>query len=455
MGLLLVILAPVLISFAEAGRDLYCDRLLIRTVTLRGEMDDLRSSLVRRAGRLEHYLESEDSGEGESSDKKLSTVDPAKLLAKLASPDGVREDYWAVVDLEDLIVLHSQASQIGKRLPSTWDDDKQTDVGDDVVRVGQSTLSGEREAYDVHLPLIIDGHQIGSLHSGLDAGAIDHNIAKAQSELLSRRAWFIGLLFVVNAAAIGGVVYLTKRYFEVQSSLQARQAGESRKLTQIGFGLAHEIRNPLHALRLNTHTLRRSLAGKSLSEREMNDMMRESCDEIDRIESLMRALVQFVSPQTSEKPAELELNREAQAILQLQAEEFRLRKIEVSFDEDKALLVVRVIPSQLRAILHELYTFAQRSAGEGGRIQVQLRPMGKCAELVIADQGRQLSPRDLENLFEPFCSTPFSEAGLSLALARQYAIASGGSLVRTQSSEANRFELRLPLFQSTSKGSPL
>lgn len=457
MSLLLIIIAPALVSTVETGRDLYCDTTLIRTVTLKTELGHLRTGLIRRSERLEHYLESKASHEdGDSPTKALESLDKSVLLGKLNAPhfSPPVESYWALTDPDGNVILHSSGKQSSKinKLSTAWDDDKQTDLGDDVVKVQQTPLTGDRAAYDVFLPLYIHGQWIGNLHSGLDAASFDQRIVNEQRTFLLKRSWLVALLLLVNAGAIGALIYCTRRYSGFQSDLSSRDERERRKLTQLGYGLAHEIRNPLHAIRLNTHTLRRSLAGKALSEQEMNDMMRESCDEIDRIDALMRSLVQYVSPQTTEAQAELELNREAQAILQLQSEELRRKKIEVAFDAENTLFVVQIIPSQLRALLHELFTFAQRSAGEGGKIEIRLREVNRIAELVITDGGRPLSPRDLENLFEPFHATPYSEAGLTLALVRQHAKKSGGTLIRKQSQAGNQFELRLPLIHSSQPG---
>ncbi len=457
IGLFLVMIAPAFASMIDTARDLYCDTVMIRAVTLRTEMGHLRTQLVRRAGRLERFLELDWSDE-EPTDppRTVATEDRSKLLANWDSPrvTATQELYWAIVDPQGLVVLHSEPAASGKRLTSEWDDDKQLEVGDDVVRVRRGALSGDREAYDLNLPLTVNGKWVGTLHSGLDASVIDQQVALEQQTLLKRRFWIVGLLVMINASAILGVIYLVKRFKANNASLQTQQDDESRKLAQIGLGLAHEVRNPLHALRINTHTLRRSLAGKPLSEQDMSDMMRESCDEIDRIESLMRALVQYVAPQSTEKLADVELDRETQAILQLQSDELRRRRIEVSFAAAKPLLVVSVAPSQIRAILHELFTFAQRSAGEGGKLDVQLRSVENCAELIITDYGRELPPSDLTRLFEPFHATAYSEAGLNLALIQRHVSDCGGSLKRSQSTGANRFELRLPLAHNAMKGIP-
>lgn len=453
MGLLVVILAPAIFSLVETGRDLYCDTALIRNVILKTELGHLRTNQIRRAGRIEHYLE---SSHAEPTQKLLRSVFEkadraqfANLFDLPASSPSKLESYWALTDPDGAIILHSLngSGQPTVRLTSAWDDDKQVDLGEDVVRVLQDSLTGDQLAYNVFLPIHVRGKWIGTLHSGLNASLIDQRIAQEQRAFLWKRSWIVAILTTVNLAAITAIICCARKFDWYRASLRARDESESRKLTQIGFGLAHEIRNPLHAIRLNAHTLRRSFSGKALSEQEMSEMMRESCDEIDRIEAQMRSLVQYVSPQTNEAPAELELDRETEAALQLQIEEFRRRSIDVKFQSEKGLFVVRGIPSQLRALLHELFTFAQRSAGTGGKVEVRLRRSSGAAELLVIDHGRPLSPRDLENLFEPFHATPYSDAGLALALVRQYAQKGGGTLHRIQSESDNQFQLRLPLIQ--------
>jgi signal transduction histidine kinase len=456
MLLLLLIIAPVAASLIDTARDVYCDTAMIRTMLLRNEMNNLRALLVRRDGRLEHYLESNWSvRQTPEAEQDLNSATAAELLANWSFPkvDAAPEEaYWALVDPQDHIVLHSDPRLKGKKVPSTWDDVKQNDIAEDVVKIEATALTRERSAYNVSLPFVANGKRIGRFHSGLDAQEIDLQIAAEQRSFLQKRMWFVALILIINAGAIAGVYVFAKRLQWVQTSLRGQKEQESRKLSQIGLGLAHEVRNPLHALRLNMHTLRRSVNGKTLSQQDLTDMMRESCDEIDRLELLMRGLVQYSSPQTTEAASEIELDREISAAIQLQADEFKKRKIEIKIAEAAPLIIIRMPPTRLRAVLQELLTFSQRSAGECGRIEIRIVAEHGFAEVEIADSGRELTPTDLANLFEPFRATPYSEAGLSLALARQYAEQAGGELLRLQSAGMNRFVMKLPLSKATAIG---
>jgi signal transduction histidine kinase len=446
IAIFVLILAPMLLAIGGTAWDVYADVQSVRTEVLGDQMRRLRRELGRRAGRIERYFETADVDWSlHGAPWPDSSTEKKEVLGNWTPAITAGEDYWAIVNRHGVVILHSDPSFIGKRLTSEWDDERERAVGDDVVRTQSPALSGEVDAYNVYTPLAMGDERIGMLHSGVFATSVDQRIAEAQRTFLLGRLAVITPLLLTTIGAGFGLYFLSRRLASLQGKIESQRAEEAQRLARLGIGLAHEVRNPLHALRLNIHTLRRTLTTKTLSEQEMNDMMRESCDEIDRLESLMRSLVQYAAPQPSDPPTEIEIDREARAYLDLLGEELRRRRIEVDFTPVKSPVVVRMPLSRYRSILHELFGFAQRSAGEGGRIEVEIHANAKMAEIAIRDGGRDLSPQDLARLFEPFQSTPFSEAGLGLALIHQYVAECGGTLTRRQSPGANRFELRLPL----------
>ena len=69
------------------------------------------------------------------------------------------------------------------------------------------------------------------------------------------------------------------------------------ELERLAGKLAHDIRNPLHAIRLNLHTLRlASQIGNTLPADELELLFAESEQEIDRIERRMREFLADASP---------------------------------------------------------------------------------------------------------------------------------------------------------------
>src|SRR5262245_17417832 len=256
MGLSLLICIPLVLSLLDCARDLYCDTAMIRAVALRSEMGQLRSQTTRRAGRIEALLEvNVDASSGQLDWAALRDKPWVKTQwADLSKPLG-SERYLAIVDPQGAIVLHTSAAAIGKRLTSEWDDHKEPDAGSDVVRVGPGPLSGEISALDVNVPLNVHGELIGHVHSGLDAAAFDTAVAVQQRAHLEKRSWIVGLVLAANLGALIGVVLLFSDSARLRSQLGLAVQRHAHELAQLGMGLAHELRNPLHALRINVHTL--------------------------------------------------------------------------------------------------------------------------------------------------------------------------------------------------------
>jgi len=454
MWLFALICIPLVLSLIDCARDLYCDTTMIRSVALHSEMGQLRSEAIRRAGRLEALLEvNAAQGDGSSEIGSLSPDDQPWLYSKWAalSEPISHESYSALVDPQGMVVLHSNPAAVGKRLTSEWDDQKEPAAGNDVVRINAGPFVGETPAFDVNVPLYAGGRWIGQLHSGLDASWFDREVAAQQRKLLWQRSWIVALVLAANLGAVIGLVLLARDFGELRRKLVHEIQYRTRQLSQIGMGLAHEIRNPLQALRINVHTLRRSVGRAQLDEQQMTDMMRESDDEIDHLDGLMRDFVQYTVPHTGDR-ADVDLRREVQATLGLVSEELRRKQIELKTQFVDRPLTVHIDPARLRQVALHLLTFAQRSAGVKGTVQVSIAENNGAAELVIADTGPALSDADQARLFEPFQSTAHSDAGLGLALIRRFVEEAGGSIDRRKQSDMSGFRVLLPLAKHNSQG---
>jgi len=198
-------------------------------------------------------------------------------------------------------------------------------------------------------------------------------------------------------------------------------------LAKLGSGLAHEIRNPLHALRINLHVLRRAFGGHStLSEEQLVATIRESNAAIDRLDLLMRDLLQL-SESSVGNGVELNIVQEVQAVIEWLADDLKRDQISVRCLPEANSIPITIDPVRLRQSLLSLLTFAQQRAGKGGSIEIAFKRRGHGVEVHIVDSGPALTSNQSKHLFEPFQAPMESGTGLGLALAQMNLESAGGS----------------------------
>ena len=437
-----IVCLPMVLLMLVCVRDAYTDVQMIHDAALLTEISRLRSQAVRRAGQLEFALSLAPTGAdwGSLRDNELVQQE----WNEIGAPAG-HDLYSAVVDPSGRVVMHTDPARVGQLLKRHWYEGRVTRAGPGVVRTTDSALTAESSALDVRVPLVVRKQEIGEYHEGLDANWFDGQVASMQREAIRGWLWLFALAVgcVVTAA---WALYLIVRN---QTILRHRAVESERErcaqLAEVASGLAHEIRNPLHALRLNLHALGKGITGKThLTQQDLLDTVRESDLEINQLDSLLRDLIRYASPEPSKK-SELNVVSEVQATLSLMQEDMRQRQIEVRSRWADQGIMIFFDPARLRQMLLNLLTFAQNNAGTKGTIDVEVNRRGELAEVVISDSGPPLSDNQVRHVFEPFHAPRETGSGLGLALVRAFAAEAGGSAsCETNHSGGNRFRVLLP-----------
>jgi len=439
-----LVCAPFALLFVECLRGAYTELRDIRTMTLREETQRARAQALSRAEGMKVLME-----EHQASDQPWTTIRDQPWLrnywSKFALADS-HQTYTAVVDESGAIVMHSDEKRVGQRLERRWYDRRVPEAGPDIVWIERGALSGETAVFDVTAPIHVAGSWVGDYHEGMDARWLETKANVAQRGVLLRWVGVLAIVTAVNAAAAGALWWLASRYSGLGRSLRDTARHRARELAQLGAGLAHEIRNPLHALRINLHTLRRALGGRSpLPEEQIVATIQESDASIDRLDSLMRDLLLFADPGRGEV-ARVDLASEVRSSLSLLAEDFRRQQIELRAQIPAAPATVAMDPARLRQVLLNLLTFAQHRAGKSGTIQLEVAPRGEGVEIALQDGGPSLTDEARQRLFEPFQAPGETGSGLGLALVQAYVEEAGGSVGwQRESPHGDRCRLWLPL----------
>jgi two-component system sensor histidine kinase HydH len=257
----------------------------------------------------------------------------------------------------------------------------------------------------------------------------------AAQELRARSARTLAVATLAALLLVGAALLAHRSW--VQADAAERELAESRHLASLGqvsAVLAHEIRNPLAALKGHAQLLAEVLEGQPrLEERAIRVV-----DEAVRLEKLTNELLDFARG-TALKRRPTDVVSLAQALVQ-------------DTDPERVQLHLAHPPEswavdadKLRQVLLNLLTNALVADGSGGPVDLHLRVEGRTLCLTVRDRGPGLPGGDPEKLFEPFFTTKTRGTGLGLPVSRRIARLHGGTLTaRTHPDGGAELALRIP-----------
>lgn len=264
---------------------------------------------------------------------------------------------------------------------------------------------------------------------------------------------FLSLLALVVSGGIVVVLIYHRMIAPLRSNLTESRAVIERqeKLASLGVfatGIAHEIRNPLTAIKVRLFSLKASHRAGTSDHEDLEVIE----NEIDRLERIVRDFLQFA------RPAEPDLQRISAAKLlrdaaQLLTSDLAKRSVTLKLELD-AEEVVRADADKMKQVLINFIQNAADSMKTGGTITLRTRLdkqtlQGRSVPAVvleIADTGSGIPPEVQKRLFDPFFTTKESGTGLGLCIAARIVEKHGGVIdYQTQLNRGTTFSIVLPL----------
>jgi signal transduction histidine kinase len=222
---------------------------------------------------------------------------------------------------------------------------------------------------------------------------------------------------------------------------------QSEKLAVIGQlsgSLAHEINNPLQAIR--------SGLGWVLSEVEVGrtESIRPDLtiilDEVDRMEALFRQMFDFYRPTVFEHTP-LDLNVICQSAKTLIQKRLEQNHAHLSLHLDPQLPLTCGDSNQVKQVLlNLLLNAAEALPPDGGHIQVSTTSDPCWVLLQVQDNGAGIALDHQQHLFEPLFTTKIKGLGLGLAISREIIERHHGTIqVESHLAQGSTFSIRLPI----------
>jgi signal transduction histidine kinase len=224
---------------------------------------------------------------------------------------------------------------------------------------------------------------------------------------------------------------------------ERRRASAAERLAAIGrlaAGVAHEIRNPIAAMRLKAeNAIVTGDEGRRIS------ALQSILQQIGRLDGLLRdllAMTQRRAPEPTDADVGRFLDETAEPHRELAAAKgVRLHVAPVARTPRAAKLDI----DQVRRALDNLLLNAVQNTPAGGVVTVRATERGGKLHISVSDTGPGVAPELRERLFEPFATARAGGTGLGLAIAREIARAHGGDARLLSSDSAGAvFEIELP-----------
>ncbi len=235
------------------------------------------------------------------------------------------------------------------------------------------------------------------------------------------------------------------RVRQVAETVQRQQeemlrAEQLAAVGQLAASVAHEVRNPLTAIKMLVGAALRPRHAQPLTESDL----RVIYEEVGRLEHTVQTLLDFARPPLLERqPTDLrEVVRQALDLVRIRAGQQHV-ELEMRLPEQPAIAAVD--RNQLRGVLVNLLINALDVLPQGGRVEVELKPADDGLRLSVADSGPGIAPAVALRLFTPFASTKPTGTGLGLNISRRVLEQHGGSLsARNRPEGGAEFTLVLP-----------
>jgi two-component system sensor histidine kinase PilS (NtrC family) len=227
------------------------------------------------------------------------------------------------------------------------------------------------------------------------------------------------------------------RTLEETSRRQDRLAAIGRMAASI----AHEIRNPLAAMRGSIQMLRAEMDGDSPQTELMEIILRES----DRLNQIITDFLSYARPRSlTQSPVDVcKLLHQTFALLRHSPEILENHKIVEELPNEP--LMTEADEGQLKQVFWNLSRNALQAMPKGGTLRAKLEEnSSKRLRITFTDTGRGMSPDQVEHLFEPFSSTT-GGTGLGLSIVYQIIRDHGGTInVRSLEGQGTTIMVELP-----------
>ncbi len=217
------------------------------------------------------------------------------------------------------------------------------------------------------------------------------------------------------------------------------------RLTSLGeltAGVAHELRNPLAGMKINTQVLLRK---KDLPEMERR-LLESTLDGIGKIQKIVEDMLHFAKPKAAHFKEE-EINEVVESSLAIFQTKLKKGNISLFFQKGEDLPKVWIDSHQIQQVLTNLILNALQSMDHGGTLTLRtFREEDQRVGIEVSDTGKGIPRAHLKKIFDPFFTTKSEGTGLGLSITLKILENHGATIdVESEEGKGSTFTIHLPV----------
>lgn len=233
---------------------------------------------------------------------------------------------------------------------------------------------------------------------------------------------------------------------------QLFQSSKMKTLGEMSAGIAHELTQPLNAIKIGNDYLKRKIQlGMAVGIEDLERVATAVTGQVERASEIINRLREFGrKPDFKKEP--VNLNAVITHVMQIIGQQLVLNNIRVIYDLDPQLPDILANQNRLEQVIFNLVSNARDAIellprDHGSSRQITLQTCTHAGEVVCAltDTGIGIAEDAVEKIFEPFFTTKEVGKGMGLGLSISYGIVRdyGGRIeVKSKEGQGTRVELR-------------
>ncbi|MBN9167552.1 MAG: GAF domain-containing protein [Myxococcales bacterium] len=265
-----------------------------------------------------------------------------------------------------------------------------------------------------------------------------------------------------TVAAQMGVAIANSRLYD-----RMKERDRLAALGSMAAGLAHEVKNPLGAIKGAAQLLEEVTEGAPDADPTVKEFLGIILEETDRLNRVVGSFLDYARPHAG-NPVPLDINGAVRRSVQILSSQKSDEHVDLRLELAESLPRASIDPEKLRQVLMNLVQNAIQAMNGRGRVTITTNsrraprsgwvtspPSGnsgrlppddaEVVEISVADTGPGISQKVLKNLFVPFFTTKEQGTGLGLAISQSIVQNAGGSIqVQSQQGSGTKFTITLP-----------